>query len=738
MSEPIRSLADSLRAFDDERLGALLRARPDLAAPVPHGIAPLAARAAAPSSVQRALGGLTLPELCLVEALALLPDPARPEQIARAVGGELAEIAPFLDRLRTLALTWGDDAVLGGEPERLPPVHAVRAISEVLRTPAGLAPPSPEDPSAAEAERLVAAAPEALRPLLEQLAFGPARVEAGPEASAAQALLEAGLARRLDAAHLVLPRSVHLALRGGRVRAAFPARRPEPVGPELVERIPGARTAQALDAAFESLRVLGTVRGWDEDPPTVLRRGGIPQRDLRRLAAQADVPPVTYATVLQSAWCAGLLGHDGGTWQMTSDWDAFRARPLEARWAELVLAWATGHHLAAVVGTPDETGTPRAALSDATRREGVRTRRGSLLRVLAAHPGIRAPEESLVASLGWAFPLVPAAVLQEEVHALLAEGAVLGLVLDGALTELGMALVADLDADVPTADRDLAATLRALAPPPADEVILDADLTAMIPGRPSERLLALMAWTQTVSRGGALTLRFTPASVRRAMGAGADVTDLRALLTSASRTGIPQTLEYLLRDEERRHGQVHVGRALAYLTAEEDVLTLFQSSPAAEALALQRLAPTVAVTGSDPGFALQCVRRAGLSAIAVGPGGSTASAEREHTLHGGPVDADLERVESARTGPELRLPIPEAIARIREADRGTGAEASVTDRLLAAIASGRALRMGIVDGRGGVVARDAIPLSLDGGRLRARDARGEDEFTVLVHRVTLG
>ena len=69
MTAAIRSLADSLRRFGDERLEALLVARPDLTSPLPRGIGPLAARAAGATSARRALEALTLPELHLVEAL---------------------------------------------------------------------------------------------------------------------------------------------------------------------------------------------------------------------------------------------------------------------------------------------------------------------------------------------------------------------------------------------------------------------------------------------------------------------------------------------------------------------------------------------------------------------------------------------------------------------------------------------------------------------------------------------
>src|SRR5699024_7830568 len=141
---------------------------------------------------------------------------------------------------------------------------------------------------------------------------------------------------------------------------------------------------------------------------------------------------------------------------------------------------------------------------------------------------------------------------------------------------------------------------------------------AVIPGRPAEQLLPLRDWGEVVSRGGALTLRCTAASLRGALGAGRDAGRLLELRRSAARGPVPQSLEYLVRDEQRRHGRVRISRATTVLSADAEVLDLLQVAPEAEALNLHRLAPTVAVTMSDPGFALQTARRAGLSPQAVG------------------------------------------------------------------------------------------------------------------------
>lgn len=647
MCAAIRSLADALRRFGDDRLVELLRARPDLASPVPQGISPLAARAAGAGSARRALGALTLPQLHLVEALATVEDGVSPSSLAQAVSATPQEISPALERLQTLALVWGEDEL-----------HLLRPLREGLRS--------------------------------------------------------------------------------ARVRRTYTPLRPPLEGEPISERIPGTRTAQAVDRALEAVRLLTGFAEMDDDPPGVLRKGGIPQRDLRRLTLRAGVEVPVLATVLQSAWLAGLIGHDGEEWHPTRDWDTLCELPETQRWAELVQAWAHGHHLAAPVGTPapgssadtSATSAPRALLSDDLHRDGIRARRLAVLRFLYESPGIAAEPTSIMRALAWSFPLVPPAVIAEEVEAVLLEGQTLGVIDTGALTELGIAVVDSLGASVDRADTRLTQALAQAAPDPVDELLIDSDGTVTIPGRPAPALHPLLAWSEVVSRGGGITLRLTSSSVRQALGAGRDPLALLDLLQAHSRTPVPQTVDYLVRDEMRRHGRVEVSRASTVLTAEPDVLDLLTVSESAAALSLRRLAPTVAVTSSDAGFVLQVLRRAGVSPAAVGADGRSAG-QAAHLLHGRSPATDLVTAD----GPDLRVPPDEAVARLRAADAGQR-EQSVSDRLLAAIAESAMLELGVVDGRGGVERRRAVPLALDGGRLRARDDAGQ-EFTVLVHRVTL-
>ena len=102
-SHPTRSLAQELRARDDEQLRVLLAARADLLSPLPTDISALASRASAPPSISRALDSLNLWEIQVLEALVALPEPITIESVIAATSADAKLVIeiPLLYLVRT-------------------------------------------------------------------------------------------------------------------------------------------------------------------------------------------------------------------------------------------------------------------------------------------------------------------------------------------------------------------------------------------------------------------------------------------------------------------------------------------------------------------------------------------------------------------------------------------------------------------------------------------------------------
>ena len=106
-----RSLADALRAFDDDRLAALLCRRPDLMHPVPSDMTALAARATSGPSVARCLDGLDALALHVLRVAAEEDPISRKAAATRAAAPLGPDAVPActraLDELVGLGLVWG-------------------------------------------------------------------------------------------------------------------------------------------------------------------------------------------------------------------------------------------------------------------------------------------------------------------------------------------------------------------------------------------------------------------------------------------------------------------------------------------------------------------------------------------------------------------------------------------------------------------------------------------------------
>ena len=419
-SAPPRSLTDELRSRSDEDLAALLRDRPDLdVCRCRPTCRPWACARTSRLSVQRALDSLDAPALQVAEVLAALPEPVAPAQVSRVWGAERRSRPRSAARARAglgRAASRPAGPSRPGRPRPVargsrpsargrarPPLPAApRRLLEDLDLPLGRprdGPPRSPSTGPHVVSELLAGAPEGVRGLLDRLTWGPPvgqvadadrPVRRGGAVGPVDWLLAHGLLGVADAGHVVLPREVALALRGGHVHRHALVRPPAvPAEPKPATRV----TSTAASAAAEAVRLVAALAdAWGAAPPPVLRAGGLGVRDLRRVAAQLEVDEVVAARVAEVAYAAGLVADDGEAdprWAPTPAFDAWQDLPTGDRWVVLAECWLGTTRCPALVGTRDERDTPRAALGpDVDRAAAPEVRRWVLDRLAEpAGPG---------------------------------------------------------------------------------------------------------------------------------------------------------------------------------------------------------------------------------------------------------------------------------------------------------------------------------------------------------------
>jgi hypothetical protein len=523
----------------------------------------------------------------------------------------------------------------------------------------------------------------------------------------------------------------------------------------------------------------------------VLRSGGLGVRDLRRLAKLLGVDESATALLLEVTYAAGLLGETDahaparalsarsvltGADQVflpATGFDLWRAADTAKRWELLALAWLTMTRQPGLVGQRDDRDRPVNALAPELERAALPTARREVLGALAdLPPGAATDVDDLLTLLAWRSPRRGRgrdAAYRET----LTEAALLGVTALGALTSYGRHLVDE----PPSHDDDplgvraergtggpsaAVAALAPLLPAPVDHVLVQADLSVVVPGPPEPELAAeLAAATDQESAGAASVHRVTPDSVRRALDAGVTAADLHALFRRRSRTPVPQALTYLIDDVARRHGGLRAGSAGAYLRSDDEaLLTQVVTDTRLTALGLHRLAPTVLCTPYQVNRLVEALREAGYAPVPEDAGGAVVlkrpKARRAParvpalarladpltpTGLAGPRLAGV--VEQLRRGDAAARAARRAPATVR-AGNGHGGDGltSVQAHSQALAVLQQALRdkspvwVGYVDAHGATLSRLVRPVSLGGGYLRAEDDRTETLHTFALHRIT--
>lgn len=744
----MRSLADDLRARSDEQLAALVSARPDLLHPVPADITALAQRAGAPGSIAACLRGYDEFSLHVVLAAALEPDPVRIRSLTARLSDtqagsrrSTARVRAVVDRMRAEAVLWGSDRSLhlvGPARDLMIPSDRGPRMGAVDPVVAGYV----ADPEAVVT--LLAEAPPGASAALERLLAGPvigtvadAQREPDPARSPVDWLLAHHLLVPLGADRVVLPAEVVAILRrtgptdpaGALISLVAPA--PQRPSPDPARIDPGAVGA-VLDVLHRTDE-LG--RHWASTPPTRLRGGGIAARDLTRTARIMGASEETAALVIEVAAVADLLATDSrdpGSVLPTRAFDTWLLLPPAEQHAALLAAWIAMPRAAA--------DADRRPLSPELGAPALPELRRDVLRVLASADGGWRDDE-VVDAIDWWAPRRHDATRESRVRAILGQCRELGLVVDGTLTSAGRALLAG--------DDSVAAALTVSLPGQVDQLIMQADLTAIVPGLPTPALSDLMrSVADPESTGAASVYRFSPDSVRRALDSGWTAGEVHGEL--ARRGAVPQALTYLIEDVGRRHAVLRIGAATTFLRCDDPViLASILADPGAATLGLFALSDTVLASEQPPEHVLDRLRQLGHSLLAEpGRGPATQGPRR---AHGRSPERDAG---SAAVTPALAAA---AVRAIRANDRSdqpgasesatlgsrtpaqpvaTMAPVDVVAALRSAIADESPVWIGYADPAGVAGDRRVEPLRLVGGYLTALDLRSEAITSFALARIT--
>lgn len=695
--------------------------------------------------------------------------PLSTEQVAEALG-HLHRLALVVEGRPVAAL----EAAFGPHPFGLGPWAAEPLSAEQL------------PPTLAELSEDVAGepvVPAASVEMLQALTWGPpaGTLRSGGRAPGAAPLIERGwLERSSDSrgrTRFILPRQVALALRGGRLTreslTAPEAGELETVGGDVV-------ASESSFHAEETVRLVAALlEEWGREGGTIRRTGGVSVRALTRTADALDLELHEAARIIEIAAGAGLLGldDDGATWVPSTLAAGWLTDSLPQRWAPLALAWSGSARTSWLTGTRDDDGALRAVLGpDLEAGWAVRLRARVLALLGDLSQGTSATPAFVRAALTWESPrrTIPGGAIS----AVLAEAETLGITGGGALTEAGRILArraaasldeqdvvrsgstgdaggaegtdGDAHAEVLSDDETLAALEAALAadlPAAVDMILVQSDLTAIVPGRPAPELAALLERTSVVeSRGGALTVRFTPESVRGALDVGYRAEEITQAIGRYSPAPLPDSLSVLIQDAARHHGAVRVRAVSALLrVGDEATAAGLLAEPRLKDLGLDEVAPGILVATASAGQVLRELRVTGLAPVTEDSSGhlvvGPATAQQAHRAPEPTRPGSKHSVRRRRPG---RRELATRVGRLRvgqEALQAAGEAAVATDPVHAlavlrqAQSSRSRLRLTLAGPDGAVQERQVRVMAVEPGRVRLRDVVRETELTVAVHRI---
>jgi len=443
--------------------------------------------------------------------------------------------------------------------------------------------------------------------------------------------------------------------------------------------------AERAFAAVSSIAEL--VTELSREPVRELSRGGLGLPDTKRLSSVMGVELEDVATYVATAARAQLIAHSTGYWNETEAGEAWLLEGTAHRWAALAGSW-------------------QAALPADVRS------------ILAHRPGV-SWGEGLRSFVTWLYP-AGGEWMDTRVTEFARDAELIGITAHQTTSPAGAAVLAeDLEGAI--------ATIGASLPAEVGAVYLQNDLSIVSPGPLAPSIDArLRGLADVESRELALSYRISATSVNRALAAGETAESLVDFLRTISLTGIPQPIEYLIRESAGRYGRIRVGEADAPTALSRSYVRSDDEELLGTLAVDQTLSPLGLVRADAHRLTSRFTSDVVFWALNDAKYPVAAESTDGEILH-------LRRHQLARVlppeAPDLALILVEKL-RATDGGEDVAADAWLARQLDSAIKSKQTVIVSIAMPGGVVVDYLLEPASVGGGRFRARDRRADIERTL--------
>jgi hypothetical protein len=482
---------------------------------------------------------------------------------------------------------------------------------------------------------------------------------------------------------------------GGHASVPSGARSTQTIPVTAPESLASERAFEALSAVAEMIIELTQM------PARELGRGGLGQPDTKRMAESMHVEPTAVPTYFDLARRAGFVTLESTGWLSTPDGERWLRGSIVDRWSLLASTWLDS--------VPTEV---RAALAPLAQSSW---------------------GQALTSYAAWLYP-AGSGWITTQLARVTAQAEALGITTTGHPTSVGVTVL-EQGADA------AAALLADSLPHQVDNVYIQHDLSIVSPGPLNPTAdLRLRGIAGLEARAQAASYRLSAESVTKALSSGETAESILEFLSKISLTGIPQPVDYLVRESAKRFGRVRVGTL-----PESDSESLDLPSGARTYVRSddEHLISQISVDHSLTAVALQQSGRNRLVSRFADDVVFWALVDARYPVAAETIDGEIRtprrRALRARPTPAPPADYSPLIARLREntAVEGDASDEAWLARQLDAAIKAKQTVLVLVSLPGGVEREFLLePTAVAAGRLRGRDRAADIERTLPIKNIT--